>query len=286
MQNINNSFSQTLNFFKDNLTLIIIGIYSISFINYYLFYSSFNINIFSYLSIDDLLFFTLEHFFKVFTVSLLVECILFLIFTWLFGIWQNYVILKRKGLLYINSTKPNRERLRDVFDKKFSSSYRDFRIGIAFILCFVIVFIPNKLILIPALTIYFFYSLGMYVENEKFTSVILIFAVSIVFIFTIIGTLYNIHSKRFKKDDFEISFYDNNKLISTEKKLMTYNYLGETSTHIFIYDLKNKCSRIIFKESINDYTIKSSNDIDKIVAKVGEFVEYVATDKTTNNIKK
>lgn len=278
MQNDNNLF-QGLNFFKENLTLIIIGIYSISFANYYLFYSSFNINILSYVGINDLLFFTLEHFFKILIIFILIEILLFIIFVFFFTIWRNYTLIRRKGTLYLQSTKKNRKRLIGVFNKKLDGGYRDFRVSMAFILLFCVVFLPNKLLLMPVIMVYMFYSLGRYIKDKDITNFTLTFSVSIVTLFLITNTLYNIYSKRFIKDEFEISFYENDKFISTEKKLMTYNYLGETSTHIFIYDLKLKKSKVIFKEAMTDYTINSNNDIDNIAKIIGDTINEFFRDK-------
>ena len=275
----NNNLSQSLNFFKENLTLIIIGIYSISFANYYLFYSSFNINILSYVGINDLLFFTLEHFFKILIIFILIEFFLFIIFAIFFTFWRNYILIKRKGMLYLQSTKRNRKRLIGVFDKKLDGGYRDFRVSMAFILLFCVAFVPNKLLIMPTIMVYIFYSLGRYVKDKDITDFTLTFSISIVTLFLILNTLYNIYSKRFIKDEFEISFYDNDKFISTEKKLMTYNYLGETSTHIFIYDLKLKKSRIIFKEAMTNYIVNSNNDIDNIAKITGDVIEEFFRDK-------
>ncbi|MCQ9635160.1 hypothetical protein MP477_09370 [Chryseobacterium sp. WG23] len=278
MQNNNNLF-QGLNFFKENLTLIIIGIYSISFANYHLFYSSFNINILSYVGINDLLFFTLEHFFKILIIFILIEILLFIIFAFIFTIWRNYTLIRRKGMLYLQSTKKNRKRLIGVFDKKLDGGYRDFRVSMAFILLFCVVFLPNKLLLMPTIMVYMFYSLGRYIKDKDITNFTLTFSISIVTLFLIANTLYNIYSKRFIKDEFEISFYENDKFISTEKKLMKYNYLGETSTHIFIYDLKLKKSKVIFKEAMTNYTINSNNDIDNVAQIIGDTIKEFFRDK-------
>lgn len=278
MQN-NNNLLQSLNFFKENLTLIIIGIYSISFANYYLFYSSFNINILSYVGINDLLFFTLEHFFKILIIFILIEFLLFIIFALFFTMWRNYTLIKRKGMLYLQSTKKNRKRLTGVFDKKLDGGYRDFRVSMAFILLFCVAFLPNKLLVMPTIMIYIFYSLGKYIKDKDIMNFTLTFSISIVTLFLIVNTLYSIYSKRFIKDDFEIAFYDNDKFISTEKKLMTYNYLGETSTHIFIYDLKLKKSKVIFKEAMTDYTITSNNDIDNIAMIIGNTIKEFFKEK-------
>lgn len=91
---------------------------------------------------------------------------------------------------------------------------------------------------------------------------------AIIIISTIVTTLVNSYNKRSEKDDFVISFYENSKFISTDTKISCYNYLGETSSNIFLYDIENKESKVYYKDNISDIKIKNTNEIDKIILKL------------------
>ncbi len=84
----------------------------------------------------------------------------------------------------------------------------------------------------------------------------------------IFTTLYNSYSKRFEKENYTISFIEENKLITTEKGKSSLNYLGETSTNIFLYDIKSKKAKIYNKSSISDFEIQNSNTIDEYIISI------------------
>lgn len=258
---------KSISFFKKNLALILIGIYTVSFVNYYIYYNSFNISIFNYVGINDLLFFTLVYFFKIFLIFISIEFILFVFFTLIFGVYEKIVIffIKKKGLLYINSTKSNKERILNVFSKKFDNAFRTFRISIIFLsIFFALPFFPYKLLIIPSFTVYLFYSIDR-VAKEKMGNFYILFSIGLITFFLVLSTLFDSYDKRFEKDDFTISFFENSKFISTQKGKSNYNFLGETSNNIFIFDIKKKESKIYLKENLNDVSIKAYNDIDLIV---------------------
>ena len=62
---------------KDNLAIIIIIIYGISFANYYIYYKSFEIPIFNYIGLNDMIFFFAEYLFEIISIIFLTEIILF-----------------------------------------------------------------------------------------------------------------------------------------------------------------------------------------------------------------
>lgn len=90
----------------------------------------------------------------------------------------------------------------------------------------------------------------------------------------IISALVNSHDKRFEKDNFIISFYENEKFITTNQNLSCYNYLGETSTNIFLFDIETKESIICNKQSISDIKIKNSTAIDDCTAYIKSTLIY------------
>lgn len=138
-----------ITFFKENITLILLGLYSLSFVNYYFYYKSFEISIFNYVGLQDLLFFSIEYIFKIIVLIFIAEIILFIIFALLFGVYEKITIhfVKKKSKLYLNSNKANRERIQDVFNKYFDTYLIDFKFTILIISMFVLPFMSNLLIL-------------------------------------------------------------------------------------------------------------------------------------------
>ena len=92
----------------------------------------------------------------------------------------------------------------------------------------------------------------------------------IIFISVFVATLNNAYSKRFEKDETLISFIENSEYISTDRNISCYNYLGETSSHLFLYDIENKNSKIYDKGNLSEITIKNSNDLDNYIFKIKE----------------
>jgi hypothetical protein len=256
-------------FFKENIALLLLGLYTLSFVNYYLYYKSFEISIFNYVGINDLLFFSLEYIFKIILLIFISEVILFIIYAVFFGIYEKFIIfiIKKKGMLYLSSKKENKERIKKLFEKKFSNSLKVFKITIVFLSMFTIPFFSYKLILYPTILVYMIYHLER-ISQEKLTYLMLSASSIIIIFFSIITTLVNAYNKRFEKDDYIISFNEDKNFISTDTKISCYNYLGETSSNIFLYDIENKESKIYFKDKISDLKIKNSVNIDNSIIKI------------------
>lgn len=260
-----NELKKITAYLKDNIALILLLIYTISFTNYYIFYKSFNISIFNYVGLNDLIFFTLEYVFKILLIIVIYELIFFMIFSILWGVYEKIVLIWKKKLkLYLSSSKRNKERILNVFNKHFSKGLVNAKITIVMLGIFIIVFLPFKLITIPAYFVYFIYLLEL-ISKEKMYGISVTFATVIIVLSMIFTTLYNSYSKRFEKENYTISFTEENKLITTEKCKSSLNYLGETSTNIFLYDIKSKKTKIYNKSSISDFEIQNSNTIDNYI---------------------
>lgn len=255
--------------FKENITIVALSIYGVSFLNYYIFYSSFQIPIFNYIGLNDMIFFFLEYVFKILSSIIIIEFLLFFIYIFLhdFFVFLRLKSTKRRRTYYKNLAKNNKKRISEVVEKGFSKSLTQFKLTIVSLSIFAIAFFPYKTITIPAFFIYFIYLLEK-ISKEKLYEFLTYFCGFIVFTSLFINTIVNSYDKRFQKDDTNISFYENTTYITTDKNVSCYNYLGETSTHIFLYDIEHKVSKIYNKSSINNYTIKNSNTIDLIITKL------------------
>ena len=166
------SSNSLLKFIKENITIILLILYSISFINYYFFYSFFDIPIFNYIGLNDLLFYSIEYIFSIILTVFLVEVFLFIFFSFLYGLHMNIVLLlvKKKYKLVLEGrlNKRIRERTRKIFDNKFADSLFDFKISLFFLSIFAVIFFPIKEITIPAYFIYMFYLLDRGGEKRIF----------------------------------------------------------------------------------------------------------------------
>ena len=214
------------------------------------------------------------------------EIILFIIFALIFGFYEKITIhfVKKKSKLYLNANKANRERIQDVFNKYFDTYLTDFKFTVLILSIFVLPFMSNLLILFPTFLIYFIYYTEK-VSTIKTPKLMLSMVSVIIIISTIVTTLVNSYNKRFEKDEYIISFNENSTFISTDTKVSCYNYLGETSTNIFLYDIENKESKIFFKDNISNIQIKNNNEIDEYLKRIKEnfivktFIEMITRKK-------
>ena len=260
------SSNSLLKFIKENITIILLILYSISFINYYFFYSFFDIPIFNYIGLNDLLFYSIEYIFSIILTVFLVEVFLFIFFSFLYGLHMNIVLLllKKKYKLVIEGrlNKRTRERTRKIFDDKFADSLFDFKISLFFLSIFAVLFFPIKEITIPAYFIYMFYLFDRGGE-ERISKLSIVASLIVIFISLGIITGLSIYQKRYHKQEHDLSFYQNDKQITTNTQRSNLNYLGETSTNIFLYDIKENETKIYSKDNIENLTIKSSSSFDE-----------------------
>ena len=154
-----------------------------------------------------MVFFALEYIFKIAFIIFICEVILFMIFTMLFGIYENIILylVKKKLKLYLNSTKKNRNRLRNVFNKHFDNGLMNFKLIALFSFIFIIPSSNNLLLFFPTLLIYFIYYIERISKMESL-SFSLVMASGIIVISVFVTTLYNSYNKRFEKDNTLISF--------------------------------------------------------------------------------
>lgn len=252
-------------FIKDNITLILLLIYSVSFINYYLFYKSFAISVFNYITISDLIFFTLEYVFKILLIIIVYEIVYFFVFSVFFELYEKVVLLvKKKFLLYLKSNKKNKERILELFHDSYNQSLAGSKLLVVIIGIFFVGLLPNKLIFIPAYFVYFIYVLEV-ISEERMFDFSIPFASVIIILSMLFTTCYSSYTKRFTKDEFVISFIVDNKEVTTENKYSSLNYLGETSTNIFLYDIKTKKAKIYNKNNISDLEIQNTNTLDDFI---------------------
>lgn len=254
-----------LEYLKSNITLILLFVYSISFINYFIYYKSFNIPIFSYIGLNDLIFFCFEYVLQIIFIIIIWEFILSMLFALIYILYEKGLLLSRKKFkLYMISSKKNKERINTILNKNYYKFEIDFKLTIIIFGIFIIAFIPYKLLILPAYFIYFIYIFDIAIK-DKTHNLSFTFAIATIIFFMITTTLFSSYNKRYKKDNYVISFQEDSRYITTDKKNGYLNYLGETSTNIFLYDIKNKTSKIYSKSNLTNIEIKNTNEIDKFI---------------------
>lgn len=261
---------------KENITIVALAIYGITFLNYYIYYNSFQISIFNYIGLNDMIFFFLEYIFKILSCIIITEILLFIIYVFLFEIFVKIRLnsTKKRRKFYKNLNENNTKRVNKTIEKGFSKSLIQFKLTIVTLSLIGLAFLPLKTLLIPTYFIYLIFLLEK-IQKERDYKILIYFGGAIVFISLLITTFINSYDKRFEKDNSNISFYENNTFITTNRDLSCYNYLGETSTHIFLYDIEKKKSKIYNKNNLNDITIENSNLIDSSITKIKQTKIYV-----------
>lgn len=255
-------------FTKENISITLLIIYSISFINYYLFYKSFSIPIFNYLNITDLVYFTLEYVFQIVLIIFIYEISFSLVFTFFWIIYVRIVLIIRKRFcFYLSLNKQQKARITDLFEKHYKNGLASSKLIIALIGIFFIGLLPNKLLFIPAYFVYLIYLMEI-LSDEKMLNISIPMGTIIIIICMLFTTLYNSYTRRFEKGEYSISFNENNEFVTTKKGKSTLNYLGETSTNIFLYDIDNKISKIYSKSKITNLEIQNRNSLDTTIIKI------------------
>lgn len=263
-----NEFKKVAIFTKEHIALIGILLNTIGFLNYYLYYKSFDIEIFTYIGLTDILFYTLEYILKIILIILIYEFLVMVIFTFLCEIFKYMKILyRRKTIFYFSRKKKDKERIQDIFYKNYNDNLTSFKFLMLLAGIFVLAAFPFKMTTIPA---YFFYMIYL-IEisaKERMYKISVSLLVFILFFSTSFNTLIISYNKRFFKDNTEVSFVENGEKISTNGHMYCYNYLGETSAYIFLYDIDTKTARIASKNNISDIQVKNGNKIDYFITKL------------------
>jgi hypothetical protein len=269
MQNVKN----LLNEIKINKFLLIFIFYSIGFIYVVTYYKQFSIDILNYLTINDLLFFSIEisiFFLKIFLSSFLLILILFKIISFFFR-RKNLKVFKRiNNLLNVILSIIS---LYIVFTIEKLNYYPIFPLVVFNTLLFRFLIDDKYLISI-------FQNEIKLDENKEYTSRInLLFnkitfkkKVIIYFFIIIFSTIsISVINSNYVKNgnnlnEVKISFIHNNKSFSTYNN-QKYFYIGETYEFLFLYNTDNKRSQIFYKNQLIDFNILNNDNILQIIYK-------------------
>lgn len=263
------NIKEVVNFLKEHMLVVSLSLYAISLTNYYLYFWSFGISIFSYVTINDLVFSITKHVLDIFAIVLIIEILLFITYTFYYRLFCELLTLYRRGKLplYMTSTKANKERILKIFEKGFSPTYTKYRLTLLIIQLFLLITLPALSITIPAYFISFTYSLSRLNDDAPRLRQLFYSFICLILLISLFGkTLIDSYNIRYDKTDFDISFKESNNLISTAENTKL-NFLGETSLAIFVYDIEKKKARIYGKSDISVVEINNSK-MDKNLASI------------------
>lgn len=246
---------------KEYFATVLLILYAIGYLNLKIYYSGFNIQIESYMTISEYLFAAISYFINIVVGFFAIE---FLYLT------MSHLLSFYFYIFYIN-LKKRKINIRLAFRlaaKFFESKYAIYSLIFNFILVISITILDSKLFykfsnsilnIVLFLILYFTIKLTLVsIKFKKSDSYILLLYSLILIIYGILisgftNKLGIVKDGYFGKK-FDIEFVIDNLSYSTIDN--NYRYIGETSQYLFIYDFKCKNTLVFLKENIKDYKIK------------------------------
>lgn len=266
--------NKSIDFVKSNFNVLLIVVYIISYANYYIYYGNFNIDIVSYISLTDLLFYPLKLALGIFFAIIIIDLVLSFAFTFTsIFVWRPYMTLILKTKRFSMRSEESRRRLRKI--RHNYTNENDFKEFLAFIGSIACMFLKFDIVIIlfPSLIVYMALLLG---HDEKGYHVTTTMAIIVLLGTMLITSVYGVYDKRYLKDDYSISFIENNTRISTDEESSTINYLGQSSDYIFLYDIEKKTSLIYSKSNISDIRIKENERSGRVIDFLREHIDKLA----------
>lgn len=258
--------------FKDYWSFILIAIYSVAYLYNYSYYSYFDVNIFQYTTITDLLFFSIEQIFLIGGLLLLIEIIGIVIaghfFEWFIykKVISNLRLKTQKVHKKVFYTDDHAAKIVERFERKNTPLY-------LFIYSFFIAFFSIVLSYLPFLNLtksvvvtagftYLIYKSFKYVRSQsKGSELVKFFAVGSVYVFAIamifLQSIWNASDViNEKATEHNLSFNYQNKLYKIDN---TLRFIGETTTYIFLYNKTDESTLIFPKTKVDNLKINAKD---------------------------
>ncbi|MFC6269496.1 hypothetical protein [Frigoriflavimonas asaccharolytica] len=249
--------------FKEYWTFLLIAIYSIAYFYNYVYYTSFGVNIFQYVTISDLMFFSVEQIILLTGLIFIFE----VIGTFLVSMFFELFIYKKiQSNLKIKAINRNQLFSKVHADKVFKRYRKSKMFGFFLYFSVFLVFpvILCKYFNIPLLTlgllassafIYLIIRLFLFTKNKgKDSENIKLLAFFIIYISTIYFTSFQAfvssdEVKFLSETKNNLSFNYQNKLYEVDDNL---RFVGESTTYIFLYDKKGESTLIFPKLKVEN----------------------------------
>lgn len=256
--------------FKEYWSFILIAVYSIAYCYNYIYYSLFDINIFHYTTLTDLLFFSIEQIIVLIGLVVLFDIIGILVIELIYSFFINSKIkLKLKIKFEKRNVKFSNNYLNNVIARyqKSRSSY-DF---LYFAVIWTFVAILFKYLDIPLITAGALVTAGFLNFNFKLFKltkhkgniddyvrkiafflgyIMIIFMVGVQAYFSSVDIKYHRNTKKY------LSFNYLGMLYKVDDKL---RFVGETSTYIFLYNKPDETTLIFPKTKVDNLKINAKD---------------------------
>lgn len=246
--------------YKSNIPVIILVFYSLGYIYLERYYSRFNISIENYINLTDIIFVTIKTLVSLSLIYLVIEICLYLI---------SHTLLKivySKSLNYKIKGRINNETVYDryysiIIEQQIEKQTKGVSFFIFIIIPFVLLYFLDEAVIIFTLFFPFLiikiYQITHYEndgERNRMMQFLLIFLYIILLICFAIWGHMDGNSNKTTKNSSIVEFCENRDSYNTN--LDSLNYIGETSSYLFIYDRKNRTSLIFNKGNISNFKIK------------------------------
>jgi len=245
-----------INRYKTNVPIVLIVFYSLGYVYLNRYYDRFNISIENYINLTDIIFVTIKSLISLSLIYLVVEICLFIV---------SRSILKITYRLMVNRETIKRAKKKNIHDRYYSLVIESQTNGLSIFVLIIgslvlLYFLDDKFIIFSLffpfliIKIYQIY----HFENDKERKEIgqwtlIVLYIVLLFSFGIWGHLDGDFTKESKSTSF-IEFYENQEVYNT--KVDSLNYIGETSSYLFLYDKKNRTSLIFNKGNISNFKVK------------------------------
>lgn len=258
--------------------IFILIFYFLGLINVIFYFKEFNVNILKFLTINDLLFFSIEFLIQFFLLLLFSFIFLFIL------ILLISIFFKNKNLKVIKKINNITDFLSLFFLLFFAFSFEIMNYNINYILVIFTTIIIKLMINNKYLFFLFNTENKFDVNDDDFSSGLIsflkkrtykikipIYLFIIIFGIRLFSSLTSKYVKKGNnKSDIEVSFIYNKNLYSTYNNSNTF-YVGETYECLFLFNSKTNSTQIFYKNQLNNYNILSKNDI------LEQFIKKITT---------
>lgn len=246
--------------YKSNIPIILLVFYSLGYIYLDRYYSRFNISIENYINLSDIIFVTIRTLVSLSLIYLIIEfCLIIVSMTILRIVYSKDLNYKIRGRIKDKQIYKRYHSI--VINKLIHKNTNGVSFFIFMIIPFMLVYFIDESIAI--FTIFFpfliikIYQIIHYEDDEEKNRMI---QISLSFLYVILIICFAIwghidgNLNKTSKNSSIVEFSENQKSYNTN--LDSLNYIGETSSYLFLYDRNNRNSLIFNKQNISNFRIK------------------------------
>ena len=246
--------------YKSNIPIILLVFYSLGYVYLDRYYARFNISIENYVNLTDIIFVTIKTIVSLSLIYLVIEIFLYIISR------SILKIIFSKSLNYKIKEKIIKKSVYDryyslIIEKQIENQTNGLSFFIFIISPFVLWYFLDESVIIFSLFFPFLiikiHQITNYENDEERNKMIQFLLILLYVILLICFAIWGHRDGNFNKisdNPSKVEFYENQNSYNTN--LDSLNFIGETSSYIFIYDRKNRTSLIFNKGNISNFKIK------------------------------